>query len=36
MIADEAGQAIFLCDYLQETKLWRPTDYFLYGVFDHG
>ena len=33
---DEAGQAILLCDYLQERKRWGSTNYFLYGVFDHG
>ena len=33
---DEAGQAIFLCDYLQERNIWRPTNSFLYGAFDQG
>ena len=27
---------VLLCDYLQERKSWSPTNYFLYGVFDHG
>ena len=26
---DEAGEAILLCDYLQERKRWRPTNYFF-------
>ena len=35
-VPDEAGKVILLSDYLQEKKSWSPTNYFLYGVFDHG
>ena len=27
---------ILLSDYLQKIKSWVPTNYFLYGIFDHG
>ena len=33
---DETDQTILLCEYLQERKRWRPTNYFLYGLFDQG
>ena len=34
-VPDEAGEAYFFV-IIQERKSWSPTNYFLYGVFDHG
>ena len=33
---EEAGQAIRLCNFIQERRRWDPTNYFLCGVFDHS